>query len=245
MPDVSLNGIEFEIKGSSDAASDSIDKLTEKLNGLRTSLLGVKAVSKLATSIKNVGSAAKKATGKLGAFLASIKRIAMYRAIRAIIKSITEALQEGAQGFYDFTKETGAKFTNYSAALDRVKGSTSLLKAQLGAAWGSLFTAIAPIIEKLIDMATRLANVLTMIFAKLSGANGWYKATKGINDTTKSIKGAGKAAKEAMKYLAPFLRRNLLRMTVQHRRHRLTGNPDHFCYLFGCKQSIRTTNIQC
>ncbi len=201
MPDVSLNGIEFVIKGSSDEASDSIDKLAERLNELNASIAQAESVSKLSTSIKSVGNAAKKAASPLSGFLASIKRIAMYRAIRAIIKSVTESIKEGAEQFYNFTKKAEPAFTNYAKALDGVKTSSALMKAQLGAAFGSLFTAIAPVINSLIDLVTRFANVLTMVFARLSGSSGWYKATTGAAE---AITGVGGAAKEAMKYLAPF-----------------------------------------
>ena len=201
MPDVSLNGIEFVIKGSSDEASESVDKLTEKLNGLKSSLSGVSSVSKFSAAVKSVGDSAKKATSPLNNFLASIKRIAFYRMIRTIIKSIAEAIKEGAQTFYDFTKRVNPQFTNYAKALNGVKIASVQMKNQLGAAFGSLYTAIAPIITSLISLVTRLANALTMIFARMSGATGWYRAAEG---TAANIKDVGGAAKEALKYLAPF-----------------------------------------
>lgn len=201
MPDVSLNGIEFVIKGSSDEASESVDKLTEKLNGLKTSLSGVSSVSKFSAAVKNVGDSAKKATSPLNNFLASIKRIAFYRMIRTVIKEIAEAIKEGAQSFYDFTKRVNPQFTNYAKALDSVKAASAQMKNQLGAAFGSLYAAIAPIITSLISLVTRFANVLTMIFARLGGAGGWYRATEAAADAVSDV---GGAAKEALKYLAPF-----------------------------------------
>ena len=201
MPDVSLNGIEFVIKGSSDEASESVDKLTEKLNGLKTSLSGVSSVSKFSAAVKNVGDSAKKATSPLNNFLASIKRIAFYRMIRTVIKEIAEAIKEGAQNFYDFTKRVNPQFTNYAKALDSVKAASAQMKNQLGAAFGSLYAAIAPIITSLISLVTRFANVLTMIFARLGGAGGWYRATESAADAVSDV---GGAAKEALKYLAPF-----------------------------------------
>ena len=159
------------------------------------------AAEKTAPAIKEVGNAAKKASSPLSSFVASIKRIAMYRAIRSIIKSIAEALKEGAEQFYNFTKNSGGQFANYAAALDKVKSATSIMKAQLGAAWGTLYANIAPVIESLVDLVTRFANVLTMVFARLSGSSGWYKATTGAAE---AIAGVGGAAKEALKYLAPF-----------------------------------------
>ena len=150
------------------------------------------------------GNAAEKSAPKMGKFVQSIARIAKYRMIRAVIRSIIDAFKEGAEQFYNFTKESGGEFSNYAAALDKVKSATGIMKAQLGAAWGSLYANIAPVIESLVDLVTRFANVLTMIFAKLGGASGWYKATAGVESYGAAVGGAGQAAKEAMKYLAPF-----------------------------------------
>ena len=276
MPDVSLNGIEFTIKGSADEASASIDSLIESLNKLAGALGNVVSKSNLKSvgkkvkealaplseelqdvirnadkvdvlkaklgslsltledafksgnldkawsikgqilstaaalekatgaanqtqkSIKNIGDSAKRANSPLKNFVSSIKRIAMYRIIRSIIKEITEAIKEGAKNFYDFSKAAGAPF---AAAMDGVKASAQQMKNQLGAAFGTLFTTIAPILNNLISLVTKFANVLTMIFARLGGASGWYRATEASAD---AISDVGGAAREAMKYLAPF-----------------------------------------
>lgn len=207
MADVSLNSIEFEIRGSSDGASNSVDKLTSKLNGLKSALSGVAAVSKFSVAIKNVGESAKKATGSMSNFLSSIKRIAMYRAIRGIIKSITDALKEGWQNFYMFSKQTGAPFAK---SLDDVSNAASQMKNQLGAAFGELFQAVAPILETLIGLVTKFFNILTMLFAKLAGKSGWYRAKGGADAVAQAVSGVGSAAKEAMKYLAPFDELNVM-----------------------------------
>ena len=159
------------------------------------------AAEKTAPAIKEVGNSAKKATSPLSGFVASIKRIAMYRAIRAIIKSVTEAIKEGAENFYNFTKQSGGAFANYAKALDGVRAASSQMKNQLGAAFGTLYSQIAPIITSLISLVTRLANALTMVFSRIGGASGWYRATEAAAG---AIDDVGGAAKEAIKYLAPF-----------------------------------------
>jgi hypothetical protein len=78
------------------------------------------------------------------------------------------------------------------------------MKNQVGAAFGELYTAIAPIILSTIELLNRLANALTMIFAAFSGKGGWYKAKEGFEDIGDAAGGAGSAAKEALRYLAPF-----------------------------------------
>ena len=78
------------------------------------------------------------------------------------------------------------------------------MKNQLGAAFGTLFSNIAPIINSLVGLITKLANVLTMLFARLGGADGWYRAADGVDALAEAAGGAGAAAKEALRYLAPF-----------------------------------------
>ena len=198
MPDVSLNGIEFVIKGSSDEASESVDKLTEKLNGLKSSLMGVREVSKFSVAVKSVGSAAKSASKPMNNFLASIKRIAFYRMIRTIIKEIADAIREGSENFYNFSKTLGSKLETFATAIDRTKQAASQMKNQIGSAFGELYQLIVPIIIDLINYVTQLAEWFSKLFAALRGAEGWWKATAG------GISDVGGAAKEAMKYLAPF-----------------------------------------
>ena len=143
----------------------------------------------------------------MGKFASSIARIAKYRMIRAVIRAIVNAIKEGAENFYNFSKAAGAPF---AAAMDSVKSSAQTMKNQLGAAFGTLFTNIAPIINNLISLITKLANVITMLFARLGGADGWYRAADGANAAADAIGGAGAAAKKALKYLAPFDELNVL-----------------------------------
>lgn len=137
-------------------------------------------------------------------FASSIARIAKYRMIRSIIRGIMDGIKEGATNFYNFSKATGDTMVGFQSAMDGTKSAAQTMKNQLGAAFGTMYAQIAPIINNLISIVTQLANVLTMLFARLSGADGWYRAAAGANAAADAASGAGKAAKEAMRYLAPF-----------------------------------------
>lgn len=170
-----------------------------------------KAAEKFAVATANIGKtaasagkAAEKSAGGMSKFASSIARIAKYRMIRAVIRGIVDGIKEGATNFYNFSKATGDTMVGFQSALDRTKAAASQMKNQLGAAFGTLYAQIAPIINNLIAIVTKLANVLTMLFARLSGAEGWYRAKEGADAAADAASGAGKAAKEAMKYLAPF-----------------------------------------
>ena len=165
------------------------------------------ATKNISVGAQQAGKAAEKAAPKIGGFVSSIARIAKYRMIRAVIRAIVNAIKEGTENFYNFSKAAGAPF---AAAMDSVKSKAQTMKNQLGAAFGTLFTNIAPIINNLISLITKLANAITMLFARLGGAEGWYRAADGANATADAVSGAGSAAKEALKYLAPFDELNVL-----------------------------------
>lgn len=170
-----------------------------------------KAAEKFAVATANIGKAAasagkaaEKSAGGMSKFASSIARIAKYRLIRSVIRGIVDGIKEGATNFYNFSKATTDTMVGFQTALDGTKAAAQTMKNQLGAAFGTLYAQIAPIINSLISLVIKLANVLTMLFARLSGADGWYRAADGANAAADAASGAGKAAKEAMKYLAPF-----------------------------------------
>lgn len=202
---------ELEIKVNShglDALLAILDKVSASFKEANKTSAGFKtATAAVARSTEAAGKAAHAATGKTKAFVASIARIAKYRLIRAIIRGITDAVKEGAQNFYNFSKAVGAPF---AAAMDKVKSSASTMKNQVGSAFGELYQAVAPIINALISLITRLASVLSMMFAKLGGKSGWYKAADGASALGDAVGGAGGAAKKALRYLAPFDELNVL-----------------------------------
>ena len=96
------------LKDVSDGAkvvSDSTQKATGKIQNLRKEAnLSGKSTSSLARFIQNVGERAKKAVSGINSFLSSLKRIAFYRAVRSIIREISDAFKEGSTNVYEWSK---------------------------------------------------------------------------------------------------------------------------------------------
>lgn len=207
MPDVSMGGIEFTIKGSSDAASASVQNLTKQLDKLGASLARVRGVKDLSKSMRGVGGSAKAAAKRSNEFLSSIVRIAKYRLIRSALKAVTQAFTEGLKNAYQFSKINDGALAK---SLDTIATKGMTMKNQLGAAFGGLITAIAPIVYELIALITRLATALSMLFAAFGGSTQFKAAKDAWTDWGKAAGGAGGAAKEALKYLAPFDELNVL-----------------------------------
>ena len=207
MPDASIHGIDFVIKGNADSASNSIKKLIDRMNELNGTFKSNSGISKLSGAfqvMKKDISAALKPMQKLGA---AFKRIVFYRAIRFAIKQVTEAFQVGLQNAYQFSKAVGYDLAD---SLDNIATKSLTMKNQMGAAFGGLIQAIEPIVLRLIALVTRAANAIAQLMAILGGKSTYLKAVDTMTEWGEAVGGAGAAAKEALKYLAPFDELNVL-----------------------------------
>lgn len=151
----------------------TVDKLKDKLSGV-------------ATIFKSMG------------------RIAFYRAIRSAIKAITQAFDEGLKNAYAFSAGlSNAIDGRIAVALDGLSSSAMTMKNQLGAAFGSLLTALAPIISALIGLITSLATAITQLFAAFTGGT-FLKAKDVSAKFADDMKKGGGAAKEWKNQLMGF-----------------------------------------
>ena len=158
----------------------------------------------------------KSLSGVVGGF----KRILGYRIIRAIIKEITQAVQEGVKNLYGWSKgfdgalmgsvTANAKMQTFAQTMDGLATSLGYFKNTIGAAVAPLISALAPAIDWVIDKVVALINVINQLLALLGGATSWNKAIKKSQEYEDATSGAGGAAKEALKYLAPFDELNVL-----------------------------------
>ena len=136
--------------------------------------------------------------------LKSFGRIAFYRVIRSAIKAITDAFKEGSENAYWYAREFGNATRYISDAYDQMSSSSFKMKNQLGAAWATLIATIQPIIQKIIELVTRAANILTQFFALLGGKTSYLKAIDYNKQWADSAGGAAKAAKEWKNQLMGF-----------------------------------------
>lgn len=188
-------------------ATIDFTNIKEAGEGLRNIAAASKSIAKIPQATKEVGDAAKKANTPLKNFIASLKRIAFYRILRGIIKSITQAFQDGLKNAYQFDKMAGGQLAE---SLDRIATTSLTMKNQLGAAFGGLLTALTPIIVGVIRLVTSLASAITRLIAILGGSGQWLKAKDVWTEWGEAAEGAGGAAKEALRYLAPFDELNVL-----------------------------------
>lgn len=222
MAEASIHGIDFEIRGSANKGIDALDKLSATLRNLKRITKGGLGLSAVSSFNKNIVSLPfKKAingfTGMakgIGGVLKGFKRIVGYRIIRSIIKEITQGFSEGIKNVYVWSKAVGgatdSNMMTFANALDDIATSLKYFKNGVGAAAAPLISALAPAINFVTDAAVQLLNVLNQLFAILTGKSGWTKAVRQTTEFEDAIGGASGAAKEALKYLAPFDELNVL-----------------------------------
>jgi len=154
-----------------------------------------KATKEVSKGMTSMSKAAAKTKGPLSNFLSSLKRIAFYRFIRSIIRSITEAFTEGLKNAYAFSQGITTEGHRFSVALDSMSSAGLKMKNQLGSAFISLLAAIAPIINAIIGLVVKLADALSQLFAAFTGGT-YLKAKDVFKEWGETAENGAKAAKE-------------------------------------------------
>lgn len=152
---------------------------------------------------KDTGNFAKSLFGVVNGF----KRILGYRIIRSIIKEVEQAIGEGIKNLYGWSKAMGGATIsgkNFAQTMDGLATSSLYFKNSIGAMVAPIISALAPAIDYIIDKIVALINVINQLMALLGGATSWNKAIRKANEFEDAAGGAGGAAKEALRYLAPF-----------------------------------------
>ena len=162
-----------------------------------------KATKEAGRGIKEMSKEASKSKTPLDNLISSLKRIAFYRVIRSVIKAIGQAFQEGLQNAYAFSQGITTEGHRFAAALDSMSSSGLKMKNQLGSAFIGLLAAIAPIVNAVISLITKLADAMSQLFAIFTGGT-YLKATDVPKKWAEEAGGAAKAAKEWKNQLLAF-----------------------------------------
>ena len=132
----------------------------------------------LKSSLSDIRNRVENAFPRLRTLFSSLTRIAFYRVIRTAIKAIGEAFREGSENAYWFSREFGTATHYISEAYDSLASSTFQMKNQLGAVWATLIATIQPVIEQIIALVQRAAEIVTQFFAILGGKSTYLKAVR-------------------------------------------------------------------
>ena len=153
------------------------------------------SLSEATKEIKRSQGAIAQARASTKGILSQIGRIAKVMMIRTAIRALMKVARQGLNNFYEYSKSIGS---GYATALDKLSSAGAKAGNQLGAALGSLLSAVAPILNAIISLATAAASALSALFSLFSGGTTFSKATDGMNGFAKAAGGGGGAMKELL-----------------------------------------------
>lgn len=213
-----IGGAKTAIQETGDTAADAAPKVA----ALKNEVAGLTRVSKsngntgigiLKSILGRMTSPVTNLVDKFKTLGSSLARIAMYRALRSVIKQVTDAFKQGTTNLYNWSKAVGGatvKGKTFAETMNGLSSASAYLKNSIGAAVAPFISALAPAIDFAIGKIVALINVINQLLALLGGGMGWNKATYQAKEFGKAAAGGGGAAKEALKYLAPFDELNVL-----------------------------------
>lgn len=121
------------------------------------------------SSLTKVNEVAKNVAGDgLKSFFLSIKRIALYRAIRTALKVIVQNSKEGIRNVAQFDATA-------NKSLSQIKSSFVVLQNSIGAVLMPLLQLVTPVIQGIAKAIGTLANGISYLIAKLRGQSEWLK----------------------------------------------------------------------
>ena len=202
-----LGSITSISSSASAMASSLIPKLAKIAPYITIALVGMKGLAsatktfvKIASApmkgivsiYKRLGEAISSAAKKGAQFLSSIARVVKYRAIRTVLKEITDGFKEGLENAYKYSTLNGGQL---SKSLDGAATSMLYLRNSIAAATAPLINALAPALDYVINKVVELINWLNQTFATLTGQTTWMKATRAATTYGEATDSASKKTK--------------------------------------------------
>jgi ABC-type transporter Mla subunit MlaD len=191
----------------SEAFKKKFEDIKDKIIGIGSAAKKFLSESVLTKPIRNAAESAKNFVKKINSLGSALGRVAFYRGVRTLIKEIGDAFKIGINNLYEWSNAAGGQF---AASMDRMATSLTYFKNSIGAATAPILNALAPVLDFLIDKIVTLLNLINQLFARLMGQSYWTRAIKQAQSYGSAASSAGSAAKEAMRYLAPFDELNVL-----------------------------------
>ena len=201
-----FSSIGAKVKETVPSFVDAANRIAGAFGSIGKAVAGfsLKAVFAPLTTVANKF---KTASAKAGQFLASIKRIAMYRAVRSMIKAITEGFEEGRKNLYYYSQAVG---TDFAPSMDKAATAALYLKNSIGAATAPLTNYLVPMIDKAVDHIVELINKFNELTAVLTHQSTWTAAVKYPTTWQDALDDANKSAKKLKSTMLGFDELNVI-----------------------------------
>ncbi len=137
-------------------------------------------------------------------FASELTRIGKMLKLMVTRMALRQVIKEVGEGFKSLAVHSDA----FNESMSSVINASKQLGYSFAAMVSPLINALAPAIVYIINLLTKLLNIINQVFSALSGASSWNKAktfTDSWRDSfDKTGKAAGKAAKELKKTVLGF-----------------------------------------
>jgi len=177
-----------------DEVANGLSQIREEANRSKSRL--PKFLDEIKAKFRDTGEEAKRSSSGLGQFFASLKRIAMYRMVRWVLKSISNAIKEGIQNVALYSKTLGdLDSTKANATLSQLATTALQVKNSIGSAMMPVIKAFSPVLQQLANWLIIAANAMNQFFAAFTGQSVWLKAKEYPVDYAEGLDKAAGAAK--------------------------------------------------
>lgn len=154
---------QLELNSLRDVQTAQLDIINKKLQDENLSEEEQIKLKKQALSLEK----AMKGTGEKN-LLSAIKRVAVYRAIRGVLKAIANAFKEGFSNLAGYSEEVNNTLSQLTSSFTTIKNSVAV-------AFLPLLNAITPVIQWVSVSIANLANSISYLSAKLKGNATYLK----------------------------------------------------------------------
>ena len=154
---------QLELNSLRDVQKAQLDIINKKLQDENLSEEEQVRLKKQALSLEK----AMKGTGEKN-LLSAIKRVAIYRAIRGVLKAIVNAFKEGFSNLAGYSEEVNNTLSQLTSSFTTIKNSVAV-------AFLPLLNAITPTIQALAGNIANIANAISYLTAKMQGSATYLK----------------------------------------------------------------------
>lgn len=206
------DGAQTGLQRLSDAVNKTGSSVDRETSALRKNSSAQKQntseANQNAKAHKKAGDSSKHHAGGLGKLAAALKRILIYRAIRALIKSVTTTITEGVKRMYEWSEAHDQVF---SKIMDTYATEKQYIQDATGAAVAALLQSLLPVIVQLADAFVELINKVQQFFRALAGESTWYRVDKVAAKFSTDTNNAAKAQKALNEQLMDFDKLNVIK----------------------------------
>ena len=200
-----VSEISVKLNAPSKSAIQQVNDAADALDKIRSQSRGMTEIGEVTKIIKETGSAASKSANFFSKMVTSLGRIAFYRAIRTVMKEITQAIKEGYTNLIGYSQAMNSMdsqnvfntMTAYASAFLKIKNSVA-------AAVSPLVGALLPAIQTVANWFIAGANAVNQFLSALTGHSTYTRATDYVAQIGEQASGSTGKVKELKRTLLGF-----------------------------------------